>query len=122
VTTRDQADVATCRIPLACIPVVSGNDRVRQLEDGDHGTPLPQENGRRSPIRPDIIGNRGVEDLHHAIGVENRSAVQPVAVLPLMVLLMIVMLPSERMPPPTSLDTLLLIVLRVMVVVVLKNE
>ena len=39
-----------------------------------------------------------------------------------MVLLVIVMLPSERIPPPTSLDTFPLIVLRMMLVVVLKNE
>jgi hypothetical protein len=42
--------------------------------------------------------------------------------LPLMVLLVIVMFPSERIPPPTSLDTLPLMVLRTIVVVVLKNE
>src|SRR5512139_2536069 len=47
---------------------------------------------------------------------------QPVAVLPLMVLSNMVMLPSERIPPPTSLDTLPLIVLRTMVLVVLKKE
>src|SRR4029078_600413 len=47
---------------------------------------------------------------------------QPVGVLPLIVLLVIVTLPSERMPPPTSLDTLPLIVLRTIVVVVLKKE
>src|SRR5215207_9669743 len=47
---------------------------------------------------------------------------QPVEVLPLMVLLVIVMSPSDRIPPPTSLDTFPLIVLRTMVVVVLKNE
>src|SRR6185436_2667807 len=47
---------------------------------------------------------------------------QAVAWLPLRVLLLMVIFPSERMPPPTSLDTLPLIVLRTMLVVVFKNE
>src|SRR5688572_17457369 len=47
---------------------------------------------------------------------------QPVDLLPLMVLLVMVILPNDRIPPPTSLETLPLIVLRRIVVVVLKNE
>src|SRR5689334_22225561 len=47
---------------------------------------------------------------------------QPVERLPLRVLFVMFMFPSERIAPPTSLDTLPLIVLRTMLVVVFKNE
>ena len=107
---------------LAGIPVVAGDDGVGQFERGSGTAEGTDENRGRRPVGSDVIGDGG-------IGISMSPSVwkiappcQPVEVLPLMVLLVIVILPSERMPPPTSLETLPLIVLRTMFVVVLKNE
>lgn len=56
------------------IPAIAGDDRVGQLQAGFGRVEGTNEDRGGRPIWPGVIGDRRIENLHRAIGVENRAA------------------------------------------------
>src|SRR5882672_6282353 len=70
---RGQADLAR-RVLLTGVPVVAGDDRIRQLQAGYCRVEGAEEDRGRRPVRPDVVGDRGAGNLHGAVRMEDGPA------------------------------------------------
>ena len=64
-----------CACPMvAGIPLIPGDDRVGQCQAGCGCIEGTDEDCGRRPVWPDVIGDRGIENLHGTVGMEDCAA------------------------------------------------